>query len=97
MGSIRAKVRWSTVIQPLTQRGLKVLDLEMQARALLTKLIMWFGSRRQTVEDYIPPQNYRNKISQGWRMVSKPALAHGSQTVGCKTTANNQNLVLSPP
>lgn len=36
---MRAKVQWNTTIQPITHRRLKVFDPELQARAILGKLI----------------------------------------------------------
>ena len=36
----RARVRWETIIQPIAEGGLGLIDPEMQCRALLTKLIV---------------------------------------------------------
>ena len=35
-----ARVRWETIIQPIVEGGLGVIDPEMQCRALFTKFIV---------------------------------------------------------
>lgn len=38
-GKVRAKVKWDTIIQLMTQGGLKIIGPATKARALLAKLI----------------------------------------------------------
>jgi hypothetical protein len=39
-GKTRAKVAWGTTILPLNNGGIKILDLEAQTIALLTKMLV---------------------------------------------------------
>jgi hypothetical protein len=39
-GEARAKVAWDTTTLPLSKRGIKVLDLEVQSTTFLTKMLV---------------------------------------------------------
>ncbi len=37
---VKAQVKWDTIIQPMSKRGIKVLDPQLQANASLAKILI---------------------------------------------------------
>lgn len=83
----RARVKWATVVLPIVRGGIKVLDPQWQAAALLVKLLMrgmsvgykpWKALVRHRVAQTKQSRNRAWPAHENWIMNSHKLVKHGS-------------------